>query len=124
VDDKFLSYSSIYSDENLAKIVREVGVKTESKQHRKPDVAAFFSKDNEGSPNKLVIIEFKKPGADIFDNNKALLQCRLYASELVDRIETVREVFAFSVVEIDDEFYKDMKRTGFRRVLAKQTGGQ
>lgn len=118
VDDKFLSYSSIYSDETLAKIVREVGIETESKQQRKPDVAAFFSKDSEGRPNKLVIIEFKKPGADIFDNNKALLQCRLYASELVDRIETVREVFAFSVVEIDDEFYKDMKRTGFKDVFS------
>lgn len=118
VDDKFLSYSSIYSDETLAKIVREVGAETESKQHRKPDVAAFFSKDNEGHPNKLVIIEFKKPGADIFENNKALVQCRLYASELVDRIKTVREVFAFSVVEIDNEFYRDMKRTGFKDVFS------
>lgn len=118
VDDKFLSYSSIYSDETLAKIVREVGLETESKQHRKPDVAAFYSKDNEGHPNKLVIIEFKKPGADIFENNKSLVQCRLYASELVDRIKTVREVFAFSVVEIDDEFYRDMKRTGFKDVFS------
>lgn len=118
VDDKFLSYSSIYSDETLAKIVREVGAETVSKQQRKPDVAAFFSKDNEGRPNKLVIIEFKKPGADIFENSKALQQCRLYADELVNRIQTVREVFAFSVVEIDDEFYKDMKRTGFKDVFS------
>ncbi len=118
VDDKFLSYSNIYSDETLAKIVQEVGEETESKQHRKPDVAAFFSKDNEGKPNKLVIIEFKKPGADIFENNKALVQCRLYASELADRIDTVREVFAFSVVEIDNEFYKDMKRSGFKDVFS------
>lgn len=118
VDDKFLSYSSIYSDQSLARIVREVGEETETKQQRKPDVAAFYSKDGEGQPNKLVIIEFKKPGADIFDNNKALLQCRLYASELADRIGTVREVFAFSIVEIDDEFYKDMKRTGFKDVFS------
>lgn len=118
VDDKFLSYSNIYSDETLAKIVQQVGEETESKQNRKPDVAAFFSKDNEGRPNKLVIIEFKKPGADIFENNKSLLQCRIYASELVDRIKTVREVFAFSIVEIDDEFYKDMKRSGFKDVFS------
>jgi hypothetical protein len=118
VDDKFLSYSSIYSDEALAKIVREVGNATESKQQRKPDVAAFYSNDNEGHPNKLVIIEFKKPGADIFENNKALMQCRLYASELVERIATVREVFAFAIVEIDDEFYKDMKQTGFKDVFS------
>ncbi len=118
VDDKFLSYSNIYSDETLAKIVHDVGAETETKQKRKPDVAAFFSKDNEDQPNKLVIIEFKKPGADIFENNKALLQCRLYAGELVDRIDTVREVFAFSIVEIDDEFYKDMKITGFKDVFS------
>lgn len=118
VDDKFLSYSSIYSDETLAKIVQEVGKSVESKQQRRPDVAAFFSKDSENHPNKLVIIEFKKPGADIFDNNKALQQCRLYAGELSDRIPTVREVFAFSIVEVDDEFYRDMKQTGFKDVFS------
>lgn len=118
VDDKFLSYSSIYSDETLAKIVRDVESDVEIKQQRKPDVAAFFSKDNENHPNKLVIIEFKKPGADIFENNKALLQCRLYAGALVDKISTIREVFAFSIVEIDDEFHKDMKQTGFKDVFS------
>lgn len=118
VDDKFLSYSSIYSDEALATIVKEVGKSVESKQQRRPDVAAFFSRDSENHPNKLVIVEFKKPGADIFDNNKALIQCRLYASELSERIPTVREVFAFSIVEIDDEFYRDMKQTGFKDVFS------
>ncbi|MFM2275483.1 MAG: hypothetical protein RL211_1355 [Pseudomonadota bacterium] len=118
VDDKFLSYSSIYSDEALTTIVQEVGKSVESKQQRRPDVAAFFSRDSENHPNKLVIVEFKKPGADIFDNNKALIQCRLYASELSERISTVREVFAFSIVEIGDEFYRDMKQTGFKDVFS------
>lgn len=118
MDDKFLSYSSIYSDETLARIVQDVGHDIEKKQQRRPDVAAFFSKDNKNNPNKLVIIEFKKPGADIFENNKALLQCRLYAGALVDRIATVREVFAFSIVEVDDEFYKEMKQTGFKDVFS------
>lgn len=118
VDDKFLSYSSIYSDETLATIMQQVGQTVEAKQQRKPDVAAFFSRDSENHPNKLVIIEFKKPGADIFENNKALMQCRLYASELSDQISTVREVFAFSIVEIADEFYRDMKQTGFKDVFS------
>lgn len=118
VDDKFLSYSNIYSDQTLATIIQEVGNVMEVKQQRRPDVAAFFSKDDENHPNKLVIIEFKKPGADIFENNKALMQCRLYASELAERIPTVLEVFAFSVVEIDDAFYRDMKQTGFKDVFS------
>lgn len=118
VDDKFLSYSNIYSEETLAKIIEDVGHSVEAKQQRRPDVAVFFSKDSENHPNKLVIIEFKKPGADIFENNKALMQCRLYASELAEKIGTVREVFAFSVVEIDDAFYRDMKQTGFKDVFS------
>jgi hypothetical protein len=118
IDDKFLSYSSIYSDESLTKIIQEVTQSVEAKQRRRPDVAAFFSKDNESRPNKLVIIEFKKPSADIFENNNALTQCRLYASELSDRIGTVREVFAFSIVEIGEEFYRDMKQIGFKDVFS------
>lgn len=118
VDDKFLSYSNIYSDETLSVIIEDVSKVIEVKQKRRPDVAAFFSKDGDNNPNKLVIIEFKKPGADIFENNKALMQCRLYATELADRISTVREVFAFSIVEIDDDFYRDMKQTGFKDIFS------
>lgn len=84
MDDKFLSYSNIYSDETLAAIIEDVDHSVERKQQRRPDVAAFFSKYSENQPNKLVIIEFKKPGADIFENNKALMQCRLYASECLN----------------------------------------
>ncbi len=118
VDDKFLSYSNIYSDQALSIIVKEVGKSVEAKQKRKPDVAAFFSKDSEKQPNKLVIIEFKKPGADVFENSKALTQCRLYASELADHIPTVREVFAFSIVDIDDDFYRELKQTEFMDVFS------
>lgn len=118
IDDKFLSYSSIFSDEALSKIVQEVNSEFESKHQRRPDVAAFFSKDAENKPNKLVIIEFKKPGADIFDNTKALAQCRLYANELADKIPSVLEVFAFAIVEVDDEFYRELKQTNYKDIFS------
>lgn len=118
IDDKFLSYSSIFSDSTLANIIKNIDKSVESKQSRRPDVAAFFSKDSQNNPNKLVIIEFKKPGADIFENTKALTQCRHYAGELADAIPTLREVFAFSIVDIDDGFYRDMKQTGFKDVFS------
>ena len=69
-------------------------------------------------PNKLVIIEFKKPGADIFDNTKALAQCRLYANELADKIPSVLEVFAFAIVEVDDEFYRELKQTNYKDIFS------
>lgn len=118
VDDKFLAYSNVFSDETLSHIIERVNVAMEAKLGRKPDVAAFFTSDDQENPNKLVIIEFKKPGADLFANNKALTQCRLYASELAENIPTVREVFSFSVVDIDDEFYRDLKQTGFKDVFS------
>lgn len=118
IDDKFLSYKSVYSERSLASIIRQVNENTESKEGRRPDIAAFYSTDRDDNPNKLVIIEFKKPSADIYENNKALVQCRRYASELTDQIGTVREVFAFSVVEIDDEFYNDLKSQTFMDVFS------
>ncbi len=118
IDDKFLSYSSIFSDETLSKIINEVNSNFESKHLRRPDVAAFFSKDSENQPNKLVVIEFKKPGADIFDNTKALTQCRLYANELVNKITTVLEVFAFAIVEVDDDFYRELKQTNYKDIFS------
>jgi len=118
VDDKFLSYSSIHSDDVLSKIIHQVDASFESKENRKPDIAAFFSKDSENQPNKLVIIEFKKPYADVFENSKSLTQCRFYASELVDAIPTVLEVFAFAIVDIDDKFYRELKQTNFRDVFS------
>lgn len=118
IDDKFLSYSSIFSDQALSKIIQDVNDEFESKHQRRPDVAAFFSKDSDNQPNKLVVIEFKKPGADIFDNAKSLSQCRLYANELTDKIKTVLEVFAFAIVDIDDEFYRELKQTNYKDIFS------
>ncbi len=118
VDDKFLSYSSVFSDVGLTKILKNVGDRTYEKQNRRPDVAAFFSKDSESKPNKLVIIEFKKTSADYLENVKALAQCRLYASEIVEQIPTVREVFAYSVLDINDEFYRELKQTKYHDVFS------
>lgn len=118
IDDKFLAYSSIFSDETLSKIIESVNAEFEKRLGRKPDVAAFFTENDLDQPNKLVIIEFKKPEADIFENSKALTQCRHYASELSERIPTVREVFAFSILDIDDSFYKELKQTGYKDVFS------
>ena len=118
IDDKFLSYSNVFSDQTIKAIVELVNAEFESTQLRKPDVAAFFTKNSSDEPNKLVVIEFKKPQASIYDNTKALQQCRLYANELVDKLPSVMEVFAFAIVEINDEFYRDLKQTNYSDIFS------
>ncbi len=118
VDDKFLSYSSVYSDQTLRRIISNVTDNATSKLGRKPDIAAFFTADSDNNPNKLVIIEFKKPGTDIFQSNTALAQCRTYASDLCESIPTVREIFTFAVVDVDNEFYRDLRQQGFKPVFS------
>jgi Histidine kinase-, DNA gyrase B-, and HSP90-like ATPase len=118
VDDKFLAYSSVHSDKALRAIIEAVNTEAESKLGKKPDVAAFFSTDDKSDPNKLVVIEFKKPGTDVFDNNKALTQCRLYASDLSEAIPSVREVYSFAVVDVDDEFLRDLRQQEFMPVFS------
>ena len=118
VDDKFLAYSSVHSDKALRAIIEKVDENSKSKLGKKPDVAAFFATDDKSHPNKLVIIEFKKPGTDVFENNKALTQCRLYASDLTEAISSVREVFSFAIVDVDDEFLRDLRQQEFMPVFS------
>lgn len=118
VDDKFLSYSTIHSDVGLSQVISSVNADYDEKQMRRPDIAAFFSKNDKDEPNKLVLIEFKKPSADVFENAKALSQCRYYASEIAERVPTILEVFAFAVTEIDSAFYRELKQTNFSEVFS------
>ncbi|MDE2430850.1 MAG: hypothetical protein KGM99_19190, partial [Burkholderiales bacterium] len=121
LDDKFLSYSNIFSDKQLKNIVDSINPDMESDHQRRPDIAIFFTKDNTNQPNKLVIIEFKKLEADIYDNSKSLAQCRLYATEIVKKIDSIREVFAFAIVEVNDEFYELLIGDGFTDIFSMDT---
>jgi hypothetical protein len=120
LDDKFLSYSSVHSDENLTNIIKQVDIDfvSEDNQLERPDVAIFFAKDNNNNPNKLVIIEFKKFLADKYDKGKGLQQCRNYSNELVKKLPSVLEVFAFALVEIDDKFYEELKITKYKDIFS------
>ncbi len=119
LDDKFLSYSSVHSDEILTNIIKKVDIDFKDSESERPDVAIFFSKDNNNKPNKLVIIEFKKFLADKYDKGKALQQCRTYASELVENLPSILEVFCFALVEIDDKFYRDLKQTNYKDIFSR-----
>lgn len=118
LDDKFLSYLSVHSDKAIGAIVSGINNENLAKNGRKPDIAAFFTRDDEDKPNKLVIIEFKKINADLFENTKALSQCRYYASSLVEKIPSVMEVFSFAIMTIDDELRRDLKQTGFKSIFS------
>ena len=102
-----------------SKIVREVGVEIEFKaaaltRCRWP----LYSKDNDNKPNKLVIIEFKKPQLIFLKTTRLWFVLHFRLLNLADRIKTVRGSFSFSIVEIDDEFYRDIKQTGFKDVFS------
>lgn len=118
LDDKFLSYSNVFSDQAISKIVTEVSAENKSIYARQPDVAIFFSKDDAYLPNKLVIIEFKKLGADIYDSQKAITQCRMYAMELAKRIDSICEVFAFAIAPISDEFYDLLLSDDYKSIFS------
>lgn len=56
IDDKFLAYSSVFSNRPLQNIVETVGKGVELKIGKQPDVAIFFWKNDDGDPNRLVIV--------------------------------------------------------------------
>lgn len=117
IDDAFLGYQSASDEEAMAAIVHGLGT---NPRFREPgtNVAVSFARDGSGQPNKLVIIEVREAGDDIYANSKALLQARLYANAMAEQIPSVREVSYYAISDIGDESFADMKRTGFNSIFS------
>ncbi|AOG02834.1 hypothetical protein [Bosea sp. RAC05] len=119
LDDAFLSYTSADGEAAMADIAMDLASRFELLDPG-TSLSVFFARDAHGQPNRLLIIEARAAMRDIFENSKALLKARIYASAMAEHITTVREVSYYSIADIGDEFHADLKRTGFNAIFSRQ----
>lgn len=112
-DDKFMSYNYSASEAVVAKVVSDVTGKPreeiESYQRdKKMDLVMFYSNPNHEWKDVL-LIEFKRLNSNIDDKEKALNQLNRYPKYIIDNIDKVRSVFAYAIIDIDEEFEDSLK---------------
>ena len=107
LDDKFMSYSTILSDLELNKLIKELKVEEELTKDKdtRPDLSIIFN----GNPNQnqvdVVIVELKKRKAGLHENEKILGQIKRRARRLLEYYPTkIQRMWFYGIVDIDGEF--------------------
>ena len=110
-DDKYMSFTTILSDEEMSDLTDKISEKEEIEDKKRPDIAIVFSKDikTEG-PVDVVIVEIKKKGASLDENVKVTVQLWQRAKKLLQYYpEKIQRIWFYGVISIDNEFSSYLK---------------
>ena len=107
LDDKFMSYQCVLSDEYIDKLIKRVFEDCERPPNDvRPDIAFVFSSDPEKTehPFDVVVVELKRKGLGYLDNRTIVEQLRQRARRLAGYYpDRIQRIWYFGIVEFDAE---------------------
>lgn len=107
LDDKYMSYRTILSDENMSELISKISDDEElQSDDLRPDIAFVFSDDIDTSshPVDVVIVELKKKGLNYLDNSRVINQLEQRARRLLGLYPNkIQRMWFFGIVEFDKE---------------------
>ena len=107
LDDKYMSYRTILSDENIEKLINEITDDKEAPSDLRPDIAFVFSDDINtcDHPVDVVVVELKKKDLGYLDNRTVIEQMKQRARRLLAYYPSkIQRMWFFGIVDIDPEF--------------------
>ena len=106
LDDKYMSYKTVLSDENIEELIKEITDDQEIPSDLRPDIAFVFSDDINtcDHPVDVVVVELKKKNLDYLKNSEVISQMEQRARRLLAYYpEKIQRMWFFGIVEIDAE---------------------
>jgi len=107
LDDKYMTYDTVLSDEEMSKVIDvitdgEVSVTDDDR----PDIALVFSGDpNEGKKVDVVIVELKRKGLSTENNSIVEVQLENRARKLMQYYnQNIQQIWFYGIVEFDEEY--------------------
>lgn len=105
LDDKYMSYTGIFSDKAISEITRQIANENEQKYgHRKePDLAIFYNQIKDDLKD-VVVVEFK--ALDVSPDRKieALTEVNRNLKFILHSLTNIRSAYGYIITKIDDEF--------------------
>lgn len=107
LDDKFMTYDTLLSDEEMSKVVEVI---TDGEEiiddDDRPDIAMVFSGNpNEGKKVDVVIIELKRKGLPVEINSIVEIQLEKRARKLLQYYnQNIQQIWFYGIVEFNEEF--------------------
>ncbi|MBF0502313.1 MAG: sensor histidine kinase [Candidatus Riflebacteria bacterium] len=121
LDDKFMSYSKILSEQEMSKVIHEISFESESiTDDSRPDIAIIFSNPPLNSQKvDIVIVELKKKGLPLAKNEEVISQLKQRARKLLNYYgKTIQRVWFYGIVEFDKELRRSLKEEKFIEVFS------
>ncbi len=107
LDDKFMSYNTILSDQELSKLIDELALEEEISQDKttRPDISIIFNGNPAEQKVDLVIVELKKRKAGLHENEKVIGQIQRRARRLLQYFPNrIQRMWFYGIVDIDEDF--------------------
>lgn len=116
LDDKFMSYSTILSDNEMGELLKSISDDDpEEGDDKRPDIAIVFSKDpSENYGVDVVIVELKKMGLDLAKKEEVISQLKQRARRLVNYYpDKIQRIWFYGIVDFNHEFLRSLKEEEF-----------
>lgn len=124
LDDKYMTYSKVLSDQEVEKIYTALSVNGSynfsDKENGRPDVTIIFSNDpNSFTAVDVVIIEFKKLGLKLADKEEVVSQLKQRARRLLEIYPNkIQRIWFYGIIDFDSEFKASLKESGFTKLFS------
>ncbi len=108
LDDKYMSYSTILSEQEMGKLLENIALASENvkKDLKRPDIAIVFSNDvRNNQKTEVVVVELKKIGIKLAEKEEVISQLKQRARKLLQYYPNkIQRIWFYGIVDIDDEF--------------------
>lgn len=125
LDDKFMSYTTILSNEEMNKLLKEISIEEDKlkKKDKVPDIAIVFSSipnENDNKKVDVVIIELKKKGdIGLAKKEEVLSQLKQRARKLVNYYPNkIQRIWLYGLVDFDEDFIRSLKEQKFIEIYS------
>jgi hypothetical protein len=120
LDDKYMSYTTVLSDQTMRDVIREIAVQGEGDGSR-PDITMVFSGDPQaGRPVDVVVVELKKHGVGLAKKEEAISQLRQRARMLLQHFPNqINRIWFYAVTDIDEEFRRSLREDRFVELFSR-----
>jgi hypothetical protein len=121
LDDKFMSFSTILSEERMDTLIAQITLEDEQQaDNSRPDISMIFSNDPDNAPKvDVVVVELKKRTDDEKENSYALTQLLQRAEKLVQHCGSIQRIWYYAVLQISDSFGSRLGQMGYSPLFSK-----
>ncbi|MBG8655311.1 ATP-binding protein [Neisseria meningitidis] len=123
LDDKFMSFRTILSEQEMRKIIQEIQLDDEKKtsdERGRPDIALIFSADPTNNEKvDVVVIEIKDSNDDLKNSMYAINQLLDRSNKLVNYCKNIQRMWYYAVVDIDHTMNRQLMQSGYSPLFSK-----